>query len=98
MVDESVLKKVCAQDVDGVAGDRSMAAVSAISPAEKRYAILPLESILSWLIISKTIGVRIKTALSLANRMLTVAASRKRKSIVVFRCLSKAAQPEVPPT
>jgi hypothetical protein len=56
---------------------RGMAAVSAIKPAAKRYAILPLPSIFSSLMISKTIGVRIRTALSLANRMLTAAVSRE---------------------
>lgn len=53
-----------------------MAAVSAINPAVKRYASLPLLFIPRHVTISSTIGVRIKTALSLAKRMLTAAVNR----------------------
>ena len=55
---------------------RGMAAVSAIKPAVKRKASLPFLSIPRQVTISSTIGVRIKTALSLAKRMLTAAVSR----------------------
>ena len=71
------LKKSALKMLMGLLVMRGMAAVSAIKPALKRYASLPF-----WLMprqetISKTMGVKIRTALSFAKRMLTAAVSRE---------------------
>jgi hypothetical protein len=70
------LKKSALKMLIGLLVINGMAAVSAISPAENKYASLPFESIFNWLMISSTIGVKIKTALSFAKRILTADVSK----------------------
>jgi len=70
------LKKSALKMLIGLLVISGMAAVSAISPAENKYANLPFESFLvddNF----RTIGRQIRTALSLANKMLTAAVSRE---------------------
>ena len=70
------LKKSALRMLMGLLVIRGMAAVSAINPAVKRYASLPFLSMPKQVTISSTMGVKIKTALSLAKRMLTAAVNR----------------------
>ena len=71
------LKKSALKMLMGLLVISGIAAVSAIKPALKRYASLPFESMPRQVTISSTMGVKIKTALSFAKRILTAAVSKE---------------------